>query len=166
MENGKLDTAQPRYLIREFTVTIQSDCRLNCCGSPMPNERMILVMNKLKELRQSYGLTQKEVAHMLHITRSAYAQYESGAHQPSLDVMEQLADFYSVNLEYICGRSEYSQPLIILQDHHRELIDAISSLTEFDLHVFLYLFHRIQQQEISLQEMQLFTMEVMDGNHE
>lgn len=116
-------------------------------------------MYRLKELRQSCGLTQKQVAHMLHITRSAYAQYESGTHQPSLDVMERLADFYHVNLEYICGRSDYSPSLIFLQNHHKELIDAISNLNEIDLHVFLYLFHRIQQKEINLQEVSPFTEE-------
>lgn len=101
-------------------------------------------MKRLKELRLYYNMTQKEIAKQLNITRSAYAQYESGIHQPPLEVMEHLADFYHVNLEYLCGRTEYSKPITMLQQQHSEFLDAMSDISEVDRQALLYILNRLQ----------------------
>ena len=41
---------------------------------------------KLIELRKNKGLTQKQLADMLHIARSTYVGYEQGSFQPSLKI--------------------------------------------------------------------------------
>ena len=41
---------------------------------------------KLRALRQKNGWTQKQIAEMLHINRSTYAYYETGATQPGHSV--------------------------------------------------------------------------------
>lgn len=106
-------------------------------------------MNRLKDLRLNYNMTQKEIAKQLHITRSAYAQYESGIHQPPLEVMERLADFYHVNLEYLCGRTEYAKPMTMLEQQHSEFLDAMSDISEIDRQALLYILNRLQLSEQS-----------------
>jgi len=39
---------------------------------------------RLKQLREERGLTQKQLAEMLNISRSALSLYESGQRQPDL----------------------------------------------------------------------------------
>ncbi|MGN0297894.1 MAG: helix-turn-helix domain-containing protein [Lachnospiraceae bacterium] len=101
-------------------------------------------MNRIKELRISNNLTQKEIAKYLHITRSAYAQYESGLHQPALDIMLQLSDYYHVNLEYLCGRTEYSNPINQLPAREPTLFETINTLSELDRQTLSYLIYRLQ----------------------
>lgn len=112
-------------------------------------------MNRLKELRQIYGLTQKELACILNVTRSAYTQYENGTRQPPLETMEYLADFYHVNLEYICGRTEYAKPISFLKEQHREIIDAMTDISVLDRQIFLYLLQRLQMLSASNETHQL-----------
>lgn len=62
---------------------------------------------RLTELRNARNLTQIEVAEMLHMSRSTYAQYEVNRRIPEYNTLEKLADFYEVSLDYIVGRSDY-----------------------------------------------------------
>ena len=52
---------------------------------------------KLRALRQKNGWTQKQIAEMLHINRSTYAYYETGATQPDLDMFRRLAILFEVS---------------------------------------------------------------------
>lgn len=61
---------------------------------------------KLKELRAESGLTQKELAAKLSITRSAYSLYELGTREPSIAVLIDMAKFFEVTLDYLVGISD------------------------------------------------------------
>lgn len=67
---------------------------------------------KLKELRKSHKLTQQELASILKITPSAYANYEQGRREPDIEVITTLANFYGVSVDYLLGREESPPPLI------------------------------------------------------
>ncbi len=60
---------------------------------------------RLKELRLSYELTQKNIARLLHITQQQYSNYENGHNDLPISSLIFLADFYCVSIEYILGRS-------------------------------------------------------------
>lgn len=62
-------------------------------------------MLNLKELRKKRGLTQQEVADALGIDRALYARYENGSRTPPLENLSNLADFFSVTLDCVAGRS-------------------------------------------------------------
>lgn len=64
-------------------------------------------MNKLKELRTSRNLYQKDVAAHLGVDRTTYVKYELGTSEPSFEILQKLADFYNVSIDYILGR-QYS----------------------------------------------------------
>lgn len=61
------------------------------------------IPQQLKSLRKTAGYTQEQVARMLHMTRSAYANYESGKRTPTLDCIAKLASLYATSIDTICG---------------------------------------------------------------
>lgn len=59
----------------------------------------------LKRLRENMKLTQEELAIKLDISRSRLASYEQGQREPDLELLETIADFFNVDLDYLLGRS-------------------------------------------------------------
>lgn len=59
----------------------------------------------LKELRKRQGLTQQEMADALNMSRENYNRYETGKRSPSLEVLIEIADHFSVSLDYLVGRT-------------------------------------------------------------
>ena len=53
----------------------------------------------LKELRTESCMTQADVAHELHVDRSAVAKWESGKARPSIDLLMPMARLYMVSVE-------------------------------------------------------------------
>ena len=60
---------------------------------------------RLKELRTKRGLSQKEVSDALPCSVTVYSRYETGAREPSIDVLIRLADFYQITLDELVGRA-------------------------------------------------------------
>ena len=54
---------------------------------------------KLAKLRKAKGLTQKELAETLHVSRQAISRWEVGTAAPSLDNLAYLSQLYGVPLE-------------------------------------------------------------------
>ena len=58
---------------------------------------------RLKRLRMEKGITQKELANRLHISRSTIAGYESLGKEPDGEKLCALADFFGVSVDYLLG---------------------------------------------------------------
>lgn len=61
-----------------------------------------MLIDRLKELREDLGLKQEDIAKKLNIGRSTYANYESGAAEPNISILKDLANIYNVSIDYIC----------------------------------------------------------------
>lgn len=61
---------------------------------------------RLKKLRNEKGISQQEFADRLKINRSTYARYELGKTQPDFETLQKIADYYSVTIDFILGRSD------------------------------------------------------------
>lgn len=61
--------------------------------------------NRLKEIRITKGITQKQLAQHLEITDRSYQNYEYGNREPNFDTAIKLADLFDVSLDYLVGRS-------------------------------------------------------------
>ena len=59
--------------------------------------------SKLKQARIDTGYTQKQVADLKNINRSALAKYELGQLEPSIETLGKLADFYCVSCDWLIG---------------------------------------------------------------
>ena len=57
--------------------------------------------DKLRYLREQAHMTQGEVARSLHCTRQAYSNYERGTRMPDLNSVQELAELFSVSLDYL-----------------------------------------------------------------
>lgn len=58
---------------------------------------------RLKRLRMEKGITQKELADRLHISRSTIAGYESLGKEPDGEKLCALAEFFGVSVDYLLG---------------------------------------------------------------
>lgn len=57
--------------------------------------------DRLKRLRGKR--TQSEVAKSLGITRARYSHYENGRNEPDNEMLQKLADYYQVTVDYLLG---------------------------------------------------------------
>lgn len=71
----------------------------------------------LKFLRTKIGITQKTVADNIGIAQQTYAGYESGKHEPSIEIAIRIANFYGLSMDYITGRfidyDEYTEEIML-----------------------------------------------------
>ena len=59
---------------------------------------------RLRYLRESKGLTQKDIANGIDIGLHTYQRYEYGEREPQLSTLVALADFYDLSLDELVGR--------------------------------------------------------------
>lgn len=69
---------------------------------------------RLKELRATKHLTQKMLADLLSISQQTVGKWESGGATPNPATLAQLADIFSVSVDYLIGRSasEYDEAAV------------------------------------------------------
>lgn len=60
---------------------------------------------RLRELRNSRKMSQQELADCLKISKSSINMYERGERDPGLDMLEAIADFFNVDLDYLTGKT-------------------------------------------------------------
>lgn len=64
-------------------------------------------MNRLKELRQEKGLSQKVIAEFLKVNEKTISRWEKNENVIKSDKAQQLADYFGVGVGYLLGYSEY-----------------------------------------------------------
>lgn len=65
---------------------------------------------KIREIREDHGLTQQQVAALLHIGQRTYSDYETGKTRIPLESVIVLAKYYDVDLNYLTGVSQKKRP--------------------------------------------------------
>ena len=60
----------------------------------------------LKELREEKGLNQQQLASSLEVTRQTISNYENNKRVPNKEMLEIIADFFNVDMNYLYGQSE------------------------------------------------------------
>ena len=55
--------------------------------------------SNLKETRKLCGLTQKQVAIVLNVVESCYANWEQGRTEPNIEMLRKLAELFKVSLD-------------------------------------------------------------------
>lgn len=67
---------------------------------------MLIFSERLKQLRQSRDLTQKQIAELLDIAERNYRRYEAGEVNPVASNLIMLADYFDVSIDYLLGRTD------------------------------------------------------------
>lgn len=63
------------------------------------------IAEKLRYLRESKGVYQKELASYLKVSIGTISNYETGVHKPDLVTLGKIADFYGVSTDYLLERT-------------------------------------------------------------
>lgn len=64
---------------------------------------------RLKILREEKKLSQRELAKLMNMAPSTLAMYEVGKREPNYEILNRIADFFSVTTDYLLGRSPLRQ---------------------------------------------------------
>lgn len=93
---------------------------------------------RLKQLREERGMTQEEVAKILDVTKVAISGYERGVRHPRFDILDNLADYFDVDINYMSGVSDKRKqyPRMTPEEQDRLHVDYISvdiTVEEFEL---------------------------------
>lgn len=70
----------------------------------------ILKYGRIRDIRIDRGLTQEDIAKILHVSQNTYSQYEIGTTRYPLDAVVILAEFYGVSMDYLVGLTDEMTP--------------------------------------------------------
>ncbi len=89
---------------------------------------MFRIENKLQFLRELHDWKQQEVADALGVTRSTYANYESGRRSPDIDTLMRLADVYGISLDELTGHCVKDSGRLQLSSQALRLLKSFNQL--------------------------------------
>jgi len=69
-----------------------------------------MYQNRIRDLREDRDLKQKHLAELLQVHQSTYSDYELGNLNIPVNALHTLADFYSVSVDYLLGRTDEPRP--------------------------------------------------------
>ena len=92
---------------------------------------MNITAYRLKRLREDSGLSQREVAERIGVTRAAYNKYERGSSRPVRKLAE-LAEIFGVSSDFLLGveATGFEEALTKIPDHDQNQIHKYLGLSE------------------------------------
>lgn len=84
--------------------------------------------HRLKELRKQKNMSQEQLSGALDIPSSSLRRYETRGELPKRERLELIADYFSVSIDYLLGRTD--NPEQILSEPSRVLIDSLDLTDE------------------------------------
>ena len=67
-------------------------------------------MKRLRELRLEKGLTQQQLADLLHVSQQSIHKYESDICTPTADGLKDIARFFQTSMDYLVELSDLRHP--------------------------------------------------------
>ena len=80
---------------------------------------------RIAQLRKSRSMSQFQLAKTLNIATSTLGMYERNKRKPNMEMLEKLADFFGVSIDYLLGRE-------ISDKSNIDLDKAIDNAMSFD----------------------------------
>jgi len=68
-------------------------------------------MNRIKVLRAENGVKQIELAAFLNVAQNTLSAWERGAHEPDIDNIKKIAEYFNTTTDYILGITSDPTPL-------------------------------------------------------
>ncbi|TCU64445.1 DNA-binding XRE family transcriptional regulator [Tissierella praeacuta] len=91
-----------------------------------------MIGKRIKALRNERNLLQKDLAEKLNLSQQTISLYESEKRQPDYQILQSIADFFNVSVDYLLGRTDIkdSSVLYVKENNiHNEIIDEIKKLS-------------------------------------
>ena len=80
---------------------------------------------RIAQLRKNRSMSQFQLAKTLNIATSTLGMYETNKRKPNMEMLEKLADFFGVSIDYLLGRETSDKSNI-------DLDRAIDNAMSFD----------------------------------
>lgn len=93
---------------------------------------MTTFRNRLRELRQRKSMTQEALAEALNVKKSTISMYENGYREPDHEMLEQIADYFNVDIDYLMGRSNMITRIEKIDMDTQAIIDGVKRLAPKD----------------------------------
>lgn len=96
---------------------------------------VVIIMDRLKELREEKGYTQSKVAELIGVQRYTYAKWEQGRVEPSICDLIKLSSVFNVSIDYMVGKTDDfgisvgGENGVILNADEEELVKAYRKLS-------------------------------------
>lgn len=81
---------------------------MECKSREIPMETDFMI--RLREIRESKGLSQGELAKMAGLKPASISHFETGQRSPSFANLRKLADALSTTIDFLMGRDEIQRP--------------------------------------------------------
>lgn len=78
-----------------------------------------------KELRKEKGLTQEKLAEQFNVTGRTVSRWETGSNMPDLDILIEMADFYTVDIRELLDGERKSEKM------NKELGETVIKVAEY-----------------------------------
>ncbi|MCT4597836.1 MAG: helix-turn-helix transcriptional regulator [Vallitalea sp.] len=85
--------------------------------------------NRILKIRKKKNLTQKELAHKVHVTEATISRYENNLREPKGEIINKLAIALNTTTDYLLGRSNSCLPMKDL-DVNKSIDDDLDALIE------------------------------------
>ena len=83
---------------------------------------MDLFKNRLKEIRQSKGITVNKLSKAIGVKPATISYYENGKRYPSIKHLLALSDYFNVTIDYLCGKDILNNPTNITAEERLNII--------------------------------------------
>lgn len=89
----------------------------------------------LRNCREKLGITKQEAAKRMQMSHPAYLRYESGERNPSIHVIQVMADILTTSVAYLTGKTDDPNPdsYLIKLDTEPELFHLIEKYKNSDI---------------------------------
>lgn len=87
---------------------------------------LFLMKNNIKECRLKRGITVKEMAKMLNVSRNTYTNYENGSYEASYETLKRISEILNTSLDVLLDNG----PFLLNQKSVSDLIAAIENVTK------------------------------------
>ena len=87
-------------------------------------------MNRIKELRVAFALTQEQLAEKIGFNQTAVGKYERGELEPSIETLKKLSAIFECSIDYLVGHSDDFGNVTVY-----EQTDKISSLSKNEQYI-------------------------------
>lgn len=64
---------------------------------------MAQLKDRIKELRESFGLTRLDMAIKLGVSKSTITRYENGVMNPTIDMLLKIREMFGVTIDWLTG---------------------------------------------------------------
>jgi len=94
------------------------------------NTDYMSIGQNIKKIREEKGMTQQQIAELIHMHRSNYSKIESGQREISVDALNKIAKFFGMSIDQIVNFDGAVPKEITIED--KTLMEQIKMIQELE----------------------------------